>query len=334
MQTVGEPFVAADQVSTSPTQGLAAASASENGTLAYITGRNLDHTLVWMDRSGKELAKIGDVHVQVGVFLSPNGSRVLSERQFSDGTEWWIYDLVRKIEKRVASRGTRIVPVWSPDGSSVWRASGVGDEAQVDQIDIETGQEKLIRKWNHPAAYLSDRSRDGRYVVFTQIDPKTQADIWYARIENGELGESVKLVGTSSVESQGQLSSDGKWLAYYSDESGDGQVYVRAFPSGGETWKVSPGSAQEPRWRADGKELYYLSSSGLTAVTVAPDGHGGLRFGAPQKLFDYQGRHIVPQQNIWSYSPSSDGKFLVNVRTGASKPSVAVILNWQARLKE
>jgi Tol biopolymer transport system component len=146
---------------------------------------------------------------------------------------------------------------------------------------------------------------------------------------------AVKLLATDAVESQGQLSPDGKWLAYYSEESGKGQVYIRPFPTGSQVWKVSADGGREPRWRSDGQELYFTDSgvSGrviLMAATVAADGRGGLRIGSPQKLFEVRATATVPQQNIFAYSPHPDRqRFLVNELVETGEPTVNVITNWQ-----
>jgi Tol biopolymer transport system component len=131
-------------------------------------------------------------------------------------------------------------------------------------------------------------SPDGRFLVYTVVDPKTQADIWYVPWDaKPDLGKAVIFVATDATESQGQVSPDGKWMAYSSNTTGANEVYVRPFPNGpGGVWKVSVDRGSEPRWSADGKELYYersLTNERVTllASAVEADGRGGLRIGAP-----------------------------------------------------
>jgi len=207
------------------------------------------------------------------------------------------------------------------------------------QKDLKGGQVQIVQKADTaaPSRTPSDWSRDGRFVIYTENNPKTRADIWYAPVESGKMNEkaAVKLLGTDAVESQGQLSPDGRWLAYYSDESGKGQVYIRPFPSGSQVWKVSTDSGREPRWRSDGKELHFtdFGASGpvvLMAATVDADGRGGLRIGPPQKLFLVRATATVPQSNIFAYSPHPDRqRFLVNQLVEIGEPTVNVITNWQ-----
>jgi hypothetical protein len=144
------------------------------------------------------------------------------------------------------------------------------------------------------------------------------------------------LLGTQAAESQGQLSPDGKWLAYTSDESARSQVYVRPFPWVSKiAWQVSVEGGREPRWLSDSGELFFLMPNlpehlTLMATKVEGDGGGGLRFGPPQKLFEIHARMYNPRGNMFVYSPHPDGqRFLVNALPDADKPTVNVITNWQ-----
>jgi Tol biopolymer transport system component len=175
-------------------------------------------------------------------------------------------------------------------------------------------------------------------LIYPIIDPKTRSDIWYAPLDSGKVDEkkAVRLLGTNAIESQGQLSPDGKWLAYLSTESGTYEVYVRSFPSGSSVWNVSNGRAEEPRWRVDGKELHFKTSTPATgqitiwAASIASDGGVGLRIGAPQRVLDARAGTAVVQGNIWAYSPHPDGKrFLINALTEADNPTVNVVTHWQ-----
>ena len=137
-------------------------------------------------------------------------------------------------------------------------------------------------------------------------------------------------------DSQGQLSPDGKWLAYVTAESGSFEVWVRPFPTGARLWKVSHRRAEEPRWRADGKELYFKSSTPATgeitiwAASIESIGSAEVRIGTPQKVLDARASTQVLQSNFWAYSPHPDGqRFLINTLTETSEPTVNVITNWQ-----
>ena len=339
LQTVGDAHLVSDHASFSYNANLTGASASSDGTIVYLSGLDLESELTWFDRTGKETGILGGIHEQRGVSLSPDGRYALVRKTFQDGGETWVYDLTRNSERRLTPRGNGGSYAWSPDSASIWAGQAGANGAGVYRIQIATGEQAIIEK--DLQRTVADLSRDGRFFVFTHADPKTQTDIWFEPVEAGKPGAAKRLVAGPEVESQGQISPDGKWLAYYSDETGTGQIYVRPFPAGGEGWRVSTaGTHREPRWRADGKELFFLSrasaeSENLMSVAVESDGHGGLRPGTPQKLFEFRTVTINPQSNEWSYSPTADGKrFLMNALTNSDSASAKVILNWQAGLKE
>ena len=342
LQPVGDPISVVTGASYSSSPPQVAASAAADGTLVYLAGRSREAQLTWFDRTGKELGKVGPQSEQQGVVLSPDGNTVATRRRDEGGSmAVWLHDLVRESESRLtppASQGGGAA-LWAPDSSLVWFSMTGPEGLSIYQKDLKGGQLQIVQKIDlaAPARTRSDWSRDGRFVIYTENNPKTRADIWYAPVESGKLDEkaAVKLLGTDAVESQGQLSPDGKWLAYYSDESGKGEVYVRPFPSGSQVWKVSADAGREPRWRSDGKDLYF-SNAGLAgrttlmAATVDADGRGGLRIGSPQKLFDARVLPYVPQGNTFSYSPHPDRRrFLVNVLGETGEPTVNVITNWQ-----
>jgi Tol biopolymer transport system component len=300
--------------------------------------------LTWLDRTGKELGKVGPKADQQTVNLSPDGNAVTIARVQDGSQGLWMHDLTRDSASRLTPSGSAGggSVMWFADSSRIWFGMSSSDGTGLYQKDLKDGQLQLISRLDGEAVFqaqgnFSDLSRDGRFIIATVIDPKTRADLVYIPVESGvpNLKGMVKLLATDAVESQGQLSPDGKWLAYFSDESGTGQVYIRPFPTGAQVWKVSAsGNAREPRWRGDGKELYFAplatqTNIELMAVTVDSDGHGGLRIGSPQRLFEVRTRTIVAQGNVWSYSPAPDGKrFLVNVQADSEEPTLNVISNW------
>jgi serine/threonine protein kinase len=330
LQLLGDPFPVATQASVSYTPPQVAASIALNGTLAYLANRSQETQLTWLDRSGKELGKAGPHADQFGVSLSPDGNTVAISRR-NQGV--WLYDLFRGSENRFAtSTGQSAAAVWSPDGSRI--VLSAASQGLTIKPANGTGQEESLLK-STDSVRASDWSRDGRFLIYTQIDAKANADIWYLPDPGKPESKPVKFLGTDALESEGQLSPDGHWIAYVSNETGKLDVYIRPFPSGPGQWKVSVSSGREPRWSRDGKELYYLDigapDTRLLAASIQTDGRGGLKVGAPQKLFEYRGLGIVPQSNAFAYSPHPDGKrFLVNVEAETAPPSINIITNWQA----
>ena len=337
-EPVDEPFEVAAQGSFTLTSPQIAASAAMDGRLAYVAGRSREGQLTWFDRKGNPLGKVGPQANQSGVGLSPDGNSVAISR-LNQNVEpaLWLYDLVSGSESRLTLSGSLGggAVVWSADSDQLWFNMDGTDGPGLYKKIMKSGAFELAYK-RDPAdpRTVSDLTRDGRFLVYTQNDPKTRADIWYVPLESGKLsGKPVRLVGTTSIESQGQVSPDGKWLAYVSNPDGRIEVYVRAFPDGERVWKVSVNGGREPRWRANSRELFFTNAAldrvELFAATIVPDGPDQLRVLPPERLFAFRALAVVPQSNLFSYSPHPDGqRFLVNATTGAGEATVNVITNW------
>jgi len=335
LQLAGDVFPVAADASFSMSTALIGASASATGTLVYEanlapSGRQL----TWLDRFGKELGKVGGIQGQYHVALSPDGKMAAAVRR---DRQIWLYDLQRGGEARFTSPPlTGSAPVWSPDGNLIAFGSGYNSALYLKDASGGSKDKVLLGSGNGKAP--SDWSRDGRYLIYTESDPKSQGDIWYLLdpLAKSSKPKPVKFQGTEAKESQGQLSPDGRWLAYASDETGKQEVYVRPFPSGSGRWKVSAGrgSNREPRWRRDGKELFFLEytppSGHLMAVPVQSGPLGDFRAGVAQALFEFRAIGVITAANIFLYSPSSDGqRFLVNVESREAPPTLNVVTNWE-----
>jgi hypothetical protein len=186
----------------------------------------------------------------------------------------------------------------------------------------------------------SDWSRDGRFLLYAQQDPRTKADLWALPLASDATpaGPPTPFAITEFNEDQGRFSPDTHWVAYVSDESGRSEIYVQPFPAatgGGSKTQVSRDGGDEPRWRHDGKELFYLSLDGkLMAVSVAEG--PTFRAGVPESLFQalvVRGRReSLLGVSRWDVAP--DGKhFLINKVKTSSEP-LTVVLNWTAELKK
>ena len=331
LQLAGDVFPVAAEASVN-FNSQTAASVSASGILVYETNLVPLHQLTWRDRSGKELGKLGSLLNQRYVALSPDGKTVATARP-DQGI--WLYDVQRGAETRFSSPAVPgVAPVWSRDEK--WIAFAVGKGLYVEQASGGSKEESLLE--GDGVMFPSDWSRDGRYLIYTEIDPKGRGQIWYLPdpLNKSSDRKPVKFQGTDAVESQGQLSPDGRWLAYTSDESGKSEIYVRPFPSGPGRWKVSAGSGRyrEPRWRGDGKELFFLdegiSATQVMVVAVQSGPRADFRAGDPQTLFEFRGLGFTPTGNVFTYSPSADGqRFLVRADPSDAAPTLNVVSNWE-----
>jgi Tol biopolymer transport system component len=195
-----------------------------------------------------------------------------------------------------------------------------------------TGMEELLLHAGINAR-PEDWSRDGRYIVYAQYVEKTDYDLWLLP-QDGDR-KPVLYLGTQFDEQGGQFSPDGRWMAYRSNESGQRQIYVQTVPASGAKWRISAEGGKEPRWRRDGKEIFYIGGDQkLTAVSVKMGGTPSapsFEAGAPQPLFEVYSSDDA--FTTYTYQPAADGqRFLVLARVGggASSAPITVILNWQA----
>jgi serine/threonine protein kinase len=333
LQLAGDEFPVVGPVSMT--------SVSQNGVLVYLTNSLPDSQLIWFDRSGKQQAKVGLSSLQYGVSLSPDEKVVAYYDHGRGGI--WLRELIRSVETRFTFPPLfGGAAVWSPDGGRIAFSTFGGDLYRKDASG--SGQEEVLLPKGNPK-YPSDWSRDGRYLLYKEVDPKTRGDLWILPDPSGKSGGGtpVPFLRTEFIESQGQFSPDGRWIAYASDESGHGQfeVYVRPFPSGAGKWKVSSNGGLEPRWRSDGKELFYLEPDGLIHRLMAAPIPTGSRLDfkadAPKALFAFRGPTNLQQSNAFAYSVAANGeRFLVSVQVNTSDPMLNVIVNWEkaASVKE
>jgi eukaryotic-like serine/threonine-protein kinase len=220
-----------------------------------------------------------------------------------------------------------------PNGSLiVWASTRDGAINLYQKAASGAGEETPLLKSEHPK-FPTDWSRDGQYIFYQQLDPKTKSDMWVLPMTGSDKGKPFRVLGTEAGESSGVLSPNGRWLAYTSNVSGRFEVYVHSFPGGSGKRQVSNGGGVGPRWRKDGTELFYYAGDGkLMAAPV----RSGESFGtsAPVPLFEFRAAGIgigfVP------YAVTADGqRLLINeiVDTEPNSP-LTVVVNWTAEVKK
>jgi len=330
----GSAVPIAEGLQMNPNTGSAAFSASTNGVLVYQTGVSAGTQLMWFDRSGRTLGRVGEQRGYRDVQLSPDGRRasvtIIGAR--SPTGDIWLLDLGRNQRQRFTFDESTDAAVWSPDGRSlVFRrsardglrgigrmaASGSGTEERLLTADVE-----MI-----PLGF----SPDGTLLLYRQAGGAATGPLFLVPL-TGERKPRPLLDGDRAVSSAG-ISPDGKWLAYASGWSGRRDVYVTSFPAGVGKWQISSEGGDNPVWRADGKELFYFSSDRLVAVDVNPSTD---RFdaGPERMLFAVH----VPAATLGTrstYAVTADGqKFLVNTwDAGAAIDPLTLVINWPASIK-
>jgi Tol biopolymer transport system component len=319
-------------------------SVSSYSVLAYRTGAAATTQLTWYDRSGKILGSpVGAPGLYASLALSPDGNRVAAVMRpdaATPATDLWLIDLARGANTRFTfDPGTETYPVWSPDGGRIiFSSSRTGIMDLYQKPSNGSGAEDLLFKSGEPKQAL-DWSRDGRFLLFTNADPKMKSDLWFLPLEGDR--KPLPFVRTEFNEAEGQFSPDGKWVAYSSDESGRREIYVQPFPPnpGGGRWVVSNGGGAQPRWRRDGKELFFLAGNTVMATEVTPG--PVFKAGVPKPLF--AASTIVPGSDTaglslsgFRYDVSADGQRFLLVTSAATTPAsnaFNVVLNWQTLLK-
>ena len=335
LELSGDPFQVAEQVGSNPSNGAAGVTVSENGVLAYRAGGGGGaRQLVWIDRSGKAEQSIGTPALYENPRLSPDGKR-LAVFKPDGGGDIWVTDLERGNSARFTfDPAADNDPIWSPDGTRIAfvsnRDGGVFNLYQ--KSSGGTGEDELLLKTPNNKL-LDDWSADGRYILYQEGDPKTKADLWILPLVGDR--KPMRFLGTPFNERYASFSPDGRWIAYESDESGTAQVYVQGFPASGRKWLISTKAAIStfPRWRPDGKELFYDAAGPLMAVDLTGTVPGGeLKVGTPQQLF--AGLQALAPHN-YDVTPGGRRFLLVAAQNLVTGPApIVVVLNWKSGLRQ
>jgi Tol biopolymer transport system component len=303
-------------------------SASSNGVLAFTSVPA--HRLMWFDRSGKPLPIASSADRINNIALSADGTRVAARRLFQGNYDIWVIDLARGTTSRATSNPAPDgAPVWSPDGERIAFSSERGKAGSIYVAEASgTGGEELVLPSDLPND-PTDWSPDGRFILFTRQDPVTLKDLWALPLFGDR--RAFPLLQTQFIEEQAHISPDGQWIAYVSNESGKWEVYLRTFPRSINRWQVSTAGGSQPRWRRDGRELYFVDPKGTLHAA-------GVSLGAkvviaqPQALFQ---TNLADYAMEGRYAVASDGsRFLVNIDDNADMQAINVVLNWPSALKK
>ncbi|HEV2064029.1 MAG TPA: protein kinase, partial [Thermoanaerobaculia bacterium] len=327
----GEAFPMGEQVQYFGNFGFGVFTASDNGILAYQAGgAGGISQLVWLDRAGKQLEVLGPPADYLRPRISRDGRRVAMDvRDPQTGrADIWIYDLARRVSTRFTfDPAESSNPIWSQDDSRiVFQSNRKGQGDLYHKVSSGTGNDEEFLVQEGSLKVPTDRSSDGRFVVYNVIDAKSKTGWDLGFYSVAEKKTSVFL-STPAQEVNGRFSPDGRWLAYQSDESGRMEVYVQPFQRHGGKWQISTAGGGQPVWNRNGKEIFYVSPDNkLMAVDVKAD--SGFEAGTPRALFDVHLKSIAG----WKYDISPDGqRFLANVTIGEVKANpITLVQNWTA----
>jgi len=333
LQLSGEAVAIAEGVATGAFS-YANFSVTETG-LAY-RGRvgESSSQLVWFNRQGKSLGAVGPQGFYNDPWLSPDEKQVVVRSSDPEGRigDLWLLQILAGIPLRLTFHPKDDgFPVWSPDGSQIiFSANRTGYYEFYQKPSSGAGDDELLLQTRTSKA-LTDWSLDGRYIVYWDTLPTTKLDLAVLPLFGNRSPQPF--AQTEFNEKQGRLSPDGRWMAYASDETGRYEVYVQPFPAGGGKWQISIGGGEQPSWRRDGKELFYVGE-GQKLIVVGVDASAStFQRSSPRELFQ-----MHSPVDIWTrnqYAVTSDGqRFLVNtsVDTSSSSP-ITVVINWSAGLK-
>ncbi len=333
LRVVGEMFPVAEPVGTAGNTGHGAFSVSTNGVLALSELSPQRETLAWVDRSGHPIETLAERLALRGFTLSPD-ERTLAyaDGVCGGGRDIWLQPTAGGSPSRFTFGDGPgwAFPLWSPDGKELAYAThDCAGEARYEirrrRLD-RSGAEAKLWSTDHTLA-LWDWSPDGRFLVFTD---ERDSKLWLLPLAGG--GKPEVLTPAIAKESCAQFSADGRFLAYASTAQGSIQVFVQPFPATGALWQVSTAGGSTPRWRADGRELYYRAEDGKLMAVAVNTGSGSFEAGTPQALFD----GIASWGNLFgfTYQPARDGqRFLVSHTDLARRSPIVVTLNWQADLR-
>jgi Tol biopolymer transport system component len=332
MAVTGVPEVIAEQVATDRRVWRAAVSADDTGVIAYrASGASTEPRHIWFDRSGREVGTLGDHGSGNTVTLSPDQKRAAMPRPVDGNTDLWTLDIARGILERFTSdSGLESHPLWSPDSSRMVFQRFTNNRGDIYVKPVDGGTEQLVLS-NGLGNIPTDWSTDGTYILYKQGTVLGASwDILAMRIDGDR--KPIPVAQTPADEREGQFSPDGKWVAYQSDETGQFEIYIQPFQRSGRRERVSPNGGAQVRWRADGKELFYLTLDGeMMSVPIQFDLAGDpMKLGAPVRLFMTRIIGVVVPIARQQYTPSLDGqRFLVHSIVGdaTTTPPITLILN-------
>jgi dipeptidyl aminopeptidase/acylaminoacyl peptidase len=328
----GDPVTIADDIEGN-------FSVANNGLLTFRKAAPATRKqLLWFSHDGKPMGQLSSEGNYGNLDLSPSGDRVAVDMVTENNRDIWVIDLQRLVPQRVTfDPGADWSPVWSPDGTRLMFAASRSNDVTnriLDKSSTGAGMETRVEVGNTSSIPVH-RSSDGKYLTYSRMRANGNGyDMWVLSLTGDQTPRAF--IESTFDRIQARISPDSNYVAYTTNESGTFQIVVQTFPDpNGGKWQISAEGGVEPKWRRDGKELYYLALDGkLMAVPIT--GSSPFNAGKPAPLFQTSltvTRNSPTRDRRYDIAP--DGRFLmvVPVPGGAPLPTT-VLVNWPAMLKK
>jgi eukaryotic-like serine/threonine-protein kinase len=335
LEVKGSAFPVVEEVAGFANTGVAHFSISDSGSLAYLRGgsQSITQMMVWVNRQGVATPLPAPPRNYRAPRLSPDGRQVA----VGIGADVWLYDIPRDTLTRLTFEGnnTPTAAIWTPDSKRVVFPSNRAGPLNLfwKAADGSGPEERLSISQNTQRA--GSFSPDGRMEIYTEIDPKLGQDLWLLPMEGDR--KPRLFLQTPFQEASGQISPDGHWVAYISDESGRNEVYVRPFPGPGGKWQISTEGGSEAAWSPKGNELFYRTGGQREKMMVVVY-QTQPTFSAGKSRLLFEGNYVAGGGAGAFYSVSPDGQRFLMTKTPdqpqATLTQINMVLNWFEELKQ
>jgi Tol biopolymer transport system component len=334
LELIGEPLEVAERV---PEPNLAPFSVSTNGSLAYLAAPDTETELRWFERTGMPLGIVGARGSYLNPELSRDGRRIAVDRARQGNIDIYILDLARGIAERLTSHtAADFTPIWSPTADAIMFTSYRGGTGRIYRRELGTVAEDTLVQETVKEQRLQDWSLDGRFIVYAQEEPADGArpaheDLWAMQLGGIDPPLKIRITNSAPEDGNARISPNGRWVTWMSNESGQWEVYVQAFPHPADKRQVSAGGGLTPTWSPDGTELLYLTADGwVMSAPVTASGDDSIELAAPTRLF----RTDIALVGIWRIlNVAADGRILLNViPADRAAPAIIVVHDWASRL--
>lgn len=320
----GDPFTIGDPPATTGFSAGPGVSVSATGVLAWQTAGKQETRLVWLDRNGRETGAV-DIPLDRWGFatISPDGRYACVEKDATAGTnDLWIVDLTRGVANRLTmGQGANTGGIWSPDGKQILYGSNRRGPRDIYRRAVDgSGADQVFYASGVPFKDVTAWSPDGKWIVMHEIGDENG---WNILVLPAGGGNPVPFLISPFNEQYGQVSPDGRWLLYISDETGSTQAFVQSFPTPGMKQQVSKTGANFAAWAGSGREIFILRND-FSVVSMPLTPGPELRLGTPREMY-----RLPPSTRSWL--PAPDGqRFLATIPAERTVRGISVAVNWRA----